>query len=77
MINNQTILRYLRSCYPNDGIQSIDSFINFIIVKQKYIGITAISVDKNYENYEIRVKDIEDYISKQRDQLINIILNDE
>jgi len=76
MINKQTILRYLRSCYPNNDIPRIVSFTSFIVLKQEHIGILTIDKSSRYSSYEVRVKDIEYYISKQRDQLINVILND-
>jgi len=79
MINKKNTLQYLKSQYLLDDINSIVNYIGFNYNSHNRVerfSVMTVNKTGNYATYTIETKDIEDYISKQRDQLINNILND-
>jgi len=73
MINNKTILDYMRS--QNYCVTKI---IRFYYIQGGQIIIVNFNGNSNdvMHGIDLSIKDIEDYISKQRDQLINQLLDD-
>jgi len=78
MITKQIILCFLKSLKGSyvESITEVVSFdLNLAIDHFIHVKFKVINTDNIYF-IKISFKDIKDYISKQRDQLIMIILND-